>query len=114
MQRTQALSLALLFSWTAFSCQRNAPTESRQDPFPNSNTTVPSGDTGFQEGTFAHSERDDRVRFQGRAVEESPCPDNLRPGDDQGSIDEQCPNEDIKPLVPLSSPTPSESARPMP
>lgn len=114
MHKTKTLSWALLFSWTAFACHRNVPTESKQDAFPNSNTTVPAGDTGFQEGTFAHPESDDRMRFEGKAAEESPCPETVRPGDDQGSIDERCPDADIKPLVPLSSPTPSEIARPVP
>jgi hypothetical protein len=114
MQKTQALSLALLLAWTGFACHRKAPTEQGQDPFPNSNTKVPEGDSGFQEGTFAHPESDDRLRFQGKAAAESPCPEDMRPGQDQGSIDEKCPDADIKPLVPLSAPTPSEITKPMP
>ena len=114
MQKIQTVSCAVLLSLAALACHRNAPTESKHDPFPNSNTTVPSGDGGFQDGTFAYSERDDRMRFEGKAAEESPCPENVRPGDDQGSIDERCPDETIKPLVPLSAPTPSEITRPMP
>jgi hypothetical protein len=109
----KALTLGLLLSWTVVACHRNAPTESGQDPFPNSNTKVPEGDTGFQEGTFAHRESDS-MRFEGKAREESPCPDNTRPGQDQNDIDERCPDEDIKPLVPLSAPTPSESVKPVP
>lgn len=109
----KVLTLALLLSWTAFACHRNEPKASGPDPFPNSNTTLPPGDTGFQEGTFAHPDSDG-MRFEGKAVEESPCPDNNRPGEDQNDIDETCADEHIRPLVPLYAPTPSESAKPVP
>lgn len=109
----KVLTLALLLSWTAFACHRNAPTESGPDAFPNSNTRLPPGDSGFQEGTFAHPDSDG-MRFEGKAVEESPCPDNSRPGQDQTNIDDRCPDENIEPLVPLSAPTPSERVKPVP
>ncbi|HET9237748.1 MAG TPA: hypothetical protein VFO10_10880 [Oligoflexus sp.] len=115
LMHQKVLTLTLLLSLTALACRRNSPPppEAGQDRFPNSNTTVPPGDTGFQDGTFAHPDGD-KLRFEGKAVEESPCADNSRPGQDQTSIDETCPDQDIKPLVPLSAPTPSEMAKPAP
>lgn len=118
MQSLKSISLACLLSWTALACTQNRDEHERdrsgQDPFPNSNTTVGEYDGGFQAGTVPPPLDDDRMRFQGLAVPEPECPDSMRPGQDALRIDPNCPQTEITPLVPLSSPTPSETAVPMP
>jgi hypothetical protein len=117
MHGPRTFSLALLLVWTAFSCQRNETNEARveADRFPNSVTTLPPGDSGFQDGTFPPEADEDRRRFSGQARDAEPeCPDQSQPGHDAWTIDSRCPQTDIERLVPLSSPTPSDTSTPMP
>jgi hypothetical protein len=58
---------------------------------------------------------EEEQRHQGEVVRDEPaCPDQSGPGQDAMRIDPRCPQADITPLVPLSSPTPSETRTPTP
>ncbi len=113
MQPIKIFFCTLTSACLIFACQKPQEEDRGPDPFPNSNTRIPSGDSGFQEGTMLR-ERGDSRHPEDEAREGRACPDSRLPGQDQVNIDDLCPDEHIRPLVPLSAPTPSESANPMP